>query len=246
MRVFGLIGNPLKQSDSKVIFERKFKEEKIDDARFELFPIPFVEKITNLLQDYPELKGLAVTIPYKQQIIPFLTEISDEARSIGAVNCISISDKKLSGFNTDVFGFEQSLLSFIPSVNIRALVLGTGGASKAVQYILNKHAIPFKLVSRNSPDKSTITYKDLTEEMISSHKLIINSTPLGMTPSIETFPDIPYQFLSKEHFLYDLVYKPGETMFLQKGKEIGARIKNGYEMLELQAEKNWEIWNKNQ
>lgn len=243
MREFGLIGYPLTHSSSKKIFEAKFERENLFDCRFHLFPIKDASEIFSLINTYIYLKGLAITIPHKQAVIPLLDDISGEAKQIGAVNCIKIRDGKLSGFNTDVIGFEKSFLPLLPPGSNKALVLGTGGASKAVQFVLQKMKIDYLLVSRNTHNETTINYTDLTEDLIQKYPVIVNATPSGMTPSDHEFPSIPYQFLTKENYLYDLVYKPAKTLFLAKGEEQGAIIKNGEEMLQIQAEENWRIWN---
>jgi shikimate dehydrogenase len=242
MKQFGIIGYPLLFSFSKNYFEEKFAKENLQDCSFELFPIENVELFTEIIASNKNLQGLAVTIPHKQAVMPLLTHISDAATAIGAVNCIKIFDGKTIGYNTDVIGFEKSLLPLLQSHHTKALVLGTGGASKAVQYVLKKLYIPFLLVSRNKTD-NTITYENISAEIIQTHTLIINTTPLGMTPNEEGFADIPYHLISSKHLLYDLIYKPEKTLFLQKGEEQGCVIKNGFEMLILQAEENWEIWN---
>jgi shikimate dehydrogenase len=241
MKQFGLIGFPLTVSFSKNYFEEKFAKENLQDCSFELFPIEKIEAFTEIISNNKNLQGLAVTIPHKQTVMPLLTEISDAAKAIGAVNCIKITDGKTIGYNTDVIGFEKSLFPLLQPHHTKALVLGTGGASKAVQYVLKKLSIPFLLVSRTKTE-NTITYENISAEIIQSHTLIINTTPLGMTPNEEGFAEIPYELLTSKHLLYDLIYKPEKTLFLQKGEEQGAAIKNGFEMLILQAEENWRIW----
>jgi shikimate dehydrogenase len=241
MKQFGLIGYPLGHSFSKKYFEEKFVTENLHGCSFELFPIEKVETFREIIFQHKNLQGLAITIPHKEAIMPLLSEISDAAKAIGAVNCIKIIDGKTTGYNTDVIGFEKSLLPLLQPHHTKALVLGTGGASKAVQYVLKKLSIPFLLVSRNKTD-NTITYENISAEIIQTHTLIINSTPLGMTPNEEGFADIPYHLLSAKHLLYDLIYKPEKTLFLQKGESQGCNIKNGFEMLILQAEENWKIW----
>ncbi len=242
MKQFGLIGYPLGHSFSKKYFEEKFAKENLQDCSFELYSIENVEAFKEIISTNKSLKGLAVTIPHKETVMPLLTEISDAAIKIGAVNCIKIVEGKTIGYNTDVIGFEKSLLPLLQPHHTKALVLGTGGASKAVQYVLKKLYIPFLLVSRNKTD-DTITYDDISAEIIETHTLIINTTPLGMSPNESVYPNIPYAYLSSKHLMYDLIYKPDKTMFLQKGEEQGCVIKNGFEMLVLQAEENWEIWN---
>jgi shikimate dehydrogenase len=242
MKQFGLIGYPLGHSFSKKYFEEKFVTQNLQGCSFELFPIEKVEDFTEIISNNKNLQGLAVTIPHKETVMPLLTEISDAAKVIGAVNCIKITDGKTIGYNTDVIGFEKSLLPLLQQHHTKALVLGTGGASKAVQYVLKKLTIPFLLVSRNKSD-DTITYENISAEIMQTHTLIINTTPLGMTPNEEGFVDIPYRLLTSKHLMYDLIYKPEKTLFLQKGEAQGCTIKNGFEMLILQAEANWGIWN---
>ncbi len=242
MKQYGLIGYPLGHSFSKKYFEEKFKREHLQDCSFELFSIKKVEELKKIIASNQNLKGLAVTIPYKEAVMTLLTEISDTAKEIGAVNCIKIIDEKTIGYNTDVIGFEKSLLPLLKPHHTKALVLGTGGASKAVQYVLKKLNIYFLLVSRIKTN-ATITYENISSEIIQTHTLIINTTPLGMTPNEEDFADIPYYLLTPKHLLYDLIYKPEKTLFLQKGEEHGSEIKNGFEMLILQAEENYKLWN---
>lgn len=242
MKQYGLIGYPLGHSLSKKYFEEKFAKEHLQDCSFELFPIEKIEVFKEIIDSNQNLKGLAVTIPYKEVVLTLLTEISDAAKEIGAVNCIKIIDKKTIGYNTDVIGFEKSLLPLLKPHHTKALVLGTGGASKAVQFVLKKLNICFLLVSRIKANAS-VTYESISPEIIQTHTLIINTTPLGMTPNEEGFADIPYYLLTPKHLLYDLIYKPEKTLFLQKGEEQGSVIKNGFEMLILQAEENWKFWN---
>ena len=244
MRKFGLIGFPLTHSFSRKYFTRKFQDESISDAVYELYELPDLTKLPELIAQNPELKGLSVTIPHKQNVIPLLDELDEAAAKIGAVNTINISGGKLKGFNTDVIGFRDSLQNFLPSnFSSNALILGTGGASKAVRAALEELQIPYQFVSR-SAQTSDLTYKDLTAEIIGNHQLIINTTPLGTFPEVATCPEIPYAFLTPQHYLFDLVYNPEETLFMKKGRAKGAKTKNGYEMLVLQAEAAWQIWNR--
>ncbi|OFX42663.1 MAG: shikimate dehydrogenase [Bacteroidetes bacterium GWA2_30_7] len=246
MKLYGLIGYPLEHSFSKKYFTKKFNTENLKDCSFELFSIDNINKINNLILSNPDLKGFSVTIPYKEQIIPFLTELDITASEIGAVNSVKIIRQKknidLIGYNTDTFGFTESLKPLVQNFNSSALILGTGGAAKAVEYSLRKLNIGFQLVSRTKSNKS-ITYNDLTENIINSHKLIINTTPLGMFPKIEECPLLPYNALTNKHILFDLTYNPEITTFLKKGIEKNSIIKNGLEMLHIQAEKSWDIWN---
>jgi shikimate dehydrogenase len=243
MRLFGLIGFPLGHSFSKKYFEEKFVKENLKDCLFELFPLKEIEDFKKLIENNINLHGLAVTIPYKETVIPYLTDISAAAKEIGAVNCIKFNDVNTVGFNTDVVGFEKSLTPLLKPHHTTALVLGTGGASKAVQFVLKKLGVNFLLVSRNSlAEKNIISYNDIDENIMEQCSIIINCTPLGMSPNENQFPNLPYQFITAKHLLYDLIYKPEKTMFLKKGEEHGATIKNGFEMLVLQAEENLKIW----
>ena len=243
MNVYGLIGNPLEHSFSKQYFTEKFEKENLEDCRFELFPLKDITELTALLSSQFELKGLAVTIPYKESVMPFLTTVEKEAAVIGAVNCIKISAGILTGYNTDYIGFERSLLPLLHSRHTKALILGSGGSSKAVQYVLRKLGIEFLIVSRSASTKNEfIQYDVIDEKMMQQYPLIINCTPVGMFPNENNKPAIPYQYINKNHLLFDLIYKPAETKFLQLGKGQGATVKNGYEMLIIQAEENWKIW----
>jgi shikimate dehydrogenase len=242
MRQFGLIGYPLSHSFSKGYFTEKFLKEGIDDCHYDIFPLESIEDFVALCEQHKNLVGLNVTIPYKEKIIPFLDELNNEAAAIGAVNTIKFINGKKNGYNTDCYGFEMSLKPLLKPYHTNALILGTGGASKAVEYVLKKLGISFQYVSRNKT-ANTINYDVLDERIIHHSKLIINSTPLGMYPNIENSPDISYDFITDKHLLYDLIYNPEETQFLKEGKQRGAQTKNGLEMLYLQAEKSWEIWN---
>ena len=244
MRTFGLIGYPLSHSFSQKYFTEKFEKENISDCEFRNFPLENLDDFSQLLKNNSALCGLSVTIPYKQRIIKYLAEVDDVAKQVGAVNCIRVGNK-LSGHNTDVFGFEKSLTPLLKPHHRNALILGTGGAANAVAFVLRKLSIKFLFVTRSRMvESNSITYEALTPEVFSEHTLIINTTPLGMFPNVNECPPIPYELLSGKHLLYDLVYNPEETLFLRKGKEKGAQIKNGLEMLHLQAEKAWEIWNR--
>lgn len=238
---YGLIGYPLTHSFSPEWFSEKFAAEDID-ATYKAYPLENIGSINDLLANYP-LKGLNVTIPYKTGVIDFLDTLSPEVKVIGAVNCIDIRHGKRIGYNTDIIGFEQSLTPLLQAHHTKALVLGTGGAAKAVNYVLDKLGIERTSVSRNKSE-SNYTYEELTEDIIKTHTLIINTTPLGMSPNEDDAPPIPYDHLTQDHLLYDLIYNPGETKFLRLGKAQGAITRNGYEMLVLQAEASWEIWNK--
>jgi len=242
MKQYGLIGYPLSHSFSKGYFAEKFLKENITDANYDVFPLEKIEDFTALYQNKENLIGLNVTIPYKQQVIPFLDELDETSANIGAVNTVKFTQGKRIGYNTDAYGFEMSLKPMLQSHHTNALILGTGGASKAVEYVLKKLGISFQYVSRNKSDH-TISYEQLDEFIIHNSKLIINCTPIGMYPNVDVAPNIPYNAISEKHLLYDLVYNPEETLFLKKGKEKGAQTKNGLEMLYLQAERSWEIWN---
>ena len=216
----------------------------MNDCVFEAFPIPSIDQFPQLLKDNPGLKGLSVTIPYKEQVMQFVTELSDEVKAIGATNSIKISGDKLIAYNTDITGFEKSFIEFIKPSHKKALILGSGGASKAVQYVFEKMGIDFIIVSRTKDtSKNIIDYTMLNADMLSRYTIIVNTSPVGMSPNENVCPDIPYHLLTPGHYLYDLVYKPAVTLFLQKGKEVGATVKNGYDMLLLQAEASWKIWN---
>lgn len=244
-RLFGLIGYPLSHSFSKKFFGEKFKREEIAGCHYELFPLEQITDLPKLLKEYPNLIGLNVTIPYKEQVIPYLDSLDEGAAAVGAVNTIKIKDGELRGYNTDVYGFKQSLLNAFSISNVHpeaALVLGTGGAAKAVAFVLEELNLPFRYVSRKDKD-GAISYEQLDAKIMTTHTLIINTTPLGMAPNIGTFPDIPYHYMNDAHLAYDLVYNPEETAFLAKAKERGAGICGGLEMLHLQAIKAWSIWN---
>ena len=242
MKLYGLLGQSLTHSFSKNYFQEKFTKNGIQNVEYQNFEIPRINDFTEILRKNKSLAGLNVTFPYKELIMPFLDEISPEAQMIGAVNTIQIKDGKSIGYNTDFLGFEQSLLSFLQGNIKRALVLGTGGASKAVCFALKRLGITYQLVSRRKMEW-TLSYDQMISELIFPNTLIINCTPVGTFPKTEQKPPIPYHFLKKTHFLYDLVYNPEETTFLQLGKQKGCKIKNGFEMLVLQAEASWEIWN---
>jgi|TARA_B110000037_G_scaffold82591_1_gene98325 shikimate dehydrogenase len=241
----GLIGKNISYSFSSGYFLDKFKKMNITELTYKNFDIPAVEEFPFLVYHREEeFKGFNVTIPYKQSIIKYLSELDADAAKIGAVNTIKVTEKnELIGYNTDIYGFENSLKPLLKEYHSKALILGTGGASKAVVFVLNKLNISYKIVSRNPSSENEISYVDLSEEIMTSHKLIINSSPVGTHPNIKECPKIPYEYISDTHYLFDLIYNPEVTMFLQKGKNAGAAIKNGLEMLELQAEKSWEIWN---
>jgi shikimate dehydrogenase len=241
MRRFGLIGKKLGHSFSKRYFSEKFEREGIADAAYELYELPEITDFPALLVREPELVGLNVTVPYKEAIIPYLDELDESAAKIGAVNTIKIAAGKLKGFNTDFIGFRDTLVRFYPAEG-RALVLGTGGAAKAVWAALESLGIAYSSVSRN-PRENELAYTAITPEVLQAYSLIINTTPLGMAPNMDSAPAIPYEALSSRHFLYDLVYNPEQTLFLQKGAAAGAKAINGLPMLYAQADAAWQIWN---
>ncbi len=242
MKQYGLIGYPLTHSFSKNYFTQKFEKENLAECRYDSFSIPTVDELGNIIKGNPELRGLNVTIPYKELVITFLDEKTELVKKIKACNCISIKNGKLIGYNTDAPAFEFSLKEKLQSHHKKALILGTGGAAKAVEYSLRHLGILYKYVSRK-PSAKSYSYEQLTEEVMKEYLLIINTSPLGMHPNIIEAPQIPYQALTPRHYLFDLIYNPAKTLFLQKGEEQGAAIKNGYEMLVLQAEESWKIWN---
>lgn len=243
MRKFGLIGYPLGHSFSGKYFREKFNRESIEDCVYSNYEIPSISALSDILKD-PELNGLNVTIPYKELVISFLHKKDQVVEEIAACNCIKILNGELTGYNTDVVGFENSLKEKLTRTDKRALILGTGGSSKAVAWVLNKAGIEYLFVTRNKPlNGSWITYEELSREILELHSLIINTTPLGMHPKTEAYPPIPYQWIGQGHYLFDLVYNPSKTLFLEKGELAGARTKNGADMLALQAEASWGIWN---
>lgn len=241
---FGIIGKNISYSFSRKYFLEKFKKMGLDNYKYDNFDIPEIEEFPFLLYHREdEFRGLNVTIPYKEAIIKYLDEVESEAQKIGAVNTIKVTDdNRLIGFNTDVYGFQKSIEPLLKSHHKKALILGTGGASKAIAFALNKLNIAYKFVSR-SENENRLAYEMLDAEIMAEYSIIVNCTPVGTHPNVEDAPAIPYQYLSEKHLLYDLIYNPAETKFLKEGKKQGASIKNGLEMLELQAEKSWEIWN---
>ena len=243
MKKYGLIGKNISYSFSEKYFSEKFAREGISDCSYRIFDIQDIENVKDILAD-SDICGLNVTIPYKVEIMSLLDEISDEARQKGAVNTVKVSpDGHLSGYNSDVYGFRQALAPFLESRHQRALILGTGGASKAVAYVLNGLGIDYFFVSREKRGESRfLTYSELTQAHVKSCPLIVNTTPLGTFPRTDTCPDIPYGSLGPDNLLFDLVYNPQETLFMKKGRENGASVSNGLTMLALQAEKSWELW----
>ncbi len=241
MRKFGLIGLPLTHSFSKQFFTEKFEKEQITDCQYENYPLEKIEDLPALLAANRDIVGLNVTIPYKREVMPFLTDVAPAVKKTGACNCIRIDGKKRVGYNTDVIGFHLSLMPHLRVQHQRALILGTGGASAAVEFVLEQIAMPYILVSRN-PGTNSIGYDQLNEDLMESHTLIVNTTPLGTFPVVETYPPIPYEYVTDQHFLYDMVYNPAETIFLQRGREKGATVLNGMDMLIGQANASWDIW----
>ncbi|MDR2910944.1 MAG: shikimate dehydrogenase [Bacteroidales bacterium] len=248
MKKYGLVGYPLTHSFSKRFFTEKFETEQIDST-YDNFEIDSIEKFCEIIINNPEIKGLNVTIPYKEQVIRFLDYLDDSAREIGAVNTIKIirsgSGVKLKGFNTDALGFDKSLKQLLKNYHKKALILGTGGASKALKYVLKNLGVEYISASIEELNENEIRYSDIDSKMIAERLLIINATPLGTYPKTETFPAIPYEYITDRHLLFDLVYNPELTLFMKKGMVNGATVKNGYEMLLEQALKAYEIWNDN-
>ena len=250
MRQFGLIGYPLSHSFSQKFFTEKFLQENIVNASYHNFPIPSMESFAGLWKENPNLEGLNVTIPYKKEVIPFLQHSSAVVQEIHACNCIRKFNNELYGYNTDVIGFEKSLLPFLKPHHTHALILGTGGAAAAVQWVLQKLNIQFQIVSRkanaieaNTEMKSIISYDQLNKSLVEAHTLIINTSPVGMYPNSNEAPPIAYEGITVQHHLYDLVYNPTETLFMKNGLEKGASVQNGLAMLHIQAEESWAIWN---
>ena len=237
MKTYGLIGENLSHSFSQKYFQQKFFKEGVKDCQYLNFELNDISTLRKLVQKN-DIKGLNITIPYKEKVIPFLDEITRQADKIGAVNTIQIKGNKLIGHNTDIFGFEQSITPLLNGRNT-AIILGNGGASKAIQFVLIKKNINFKVFSR----KLKLKFSDITEEIIRKNEIIINATPLGMHPNSNTFANLPYNTINTKHLLYDLVYNPEESKFLKKGRRMGAQIKNGIQMLNLQAKESWKIWN---
>jgi shikimate dehydrogenase len=247
MKIYGLIGYPLSHSFSAKYFNDKFQSEKIGDCLYLNFPIGTIEELTQLLSENSNLKGLNVTIPYKEEVIKYLDKIDDTARSIGAVNTIKISRTKesikLSGYNTDAYGFEQSILPHLKGIHKKAIILGTGGASKAIAYVFDRLQIKYIFVSRNPRMDNHISYPSLNSRLMDEYRIIVNTSPVGTYPDVDKCPDIPYEYITGNHLVYDLIYNPEISMLLDKASERGARVVNGLLMLHLQAEKAWEIWN---
>jgi shikimate dehydrogenase len=245
MKKLGLIGFPLTHSFSQKYFNNKFSKENIIEFQYMNFQIQSIDQLKDVLIQNPELTGLNVTVPYKREVISFLDDMDPLALETGTVNTIKITKKKdnfyLKGYNTDIIGFEKSLMPLLKEQHKNALILGTGGAATAVAFVLKKLNIDYKFVSRKK-EKKALHYSELTEDKIRKNKLIINATPVGTFPRTEEYPEIPYFAITSEHLLYDLIYNPAETQFLRKGKKREATVKNGLQMLEIQAEEAWKIW----
>jgi shikimate dehydrogenase len=243
MSEYGLIGKNLSHSFSKTYFQKKFEGLGLDYLEYSNFELNDISEIKTVLSKNPLLRGFNVTIPYKESILPFLDELSPEARGIAAVNCVKISNGRLIGHNTDAYGFASSIKPFLEPQHSRALVLGTGGASKAIVFVLRRLNVEVFYASTSKKRQGTFPYEALNERLFNACKFIINTTPVGMFPNVNECPNIPYECLSSQHLVYDLIYNPEETLFLKKAKEQGATTINGLSMLQLQAEKSWEIWN---
>lgn len=241
MDKYGIIGYPLGHSFSRAFFTEKFQREHID-AEYVNFEIPSADMLPGIVQANPNLRGLNVTLPHKEAVIPMLDELSDEAKEIGAVNVIRVRDGRLKGFNSDIIGFMDSIRPLLYPWHQHALVLGTGGASRAIRVGLQRLGIEWTYVSR-TPAPGRLTYSELTPQLMEHYQVIVNCSPVGMFPHVDACPDIPYQLLTDRHLLYDLVYNPQETLFLKRGAERGAAVKNGLEMLHLQALASWRFWN---
>ena len=239
---FGLIGKNIAYSFSRAYFSKKFERLKLEDHSYENFDLNSIEEFPEIIDNESLLRGLNVTIPYKEVVIPFLDRLDPKAEEIGAVNTIEFREGKLIGHNTDIYGFEMALAPLLIPADKHALILGTGGASKAVAYVLAKLGLEFKLVSRK-PKEGQLKYDDLNEDLINKYTVVINTSPLGTYPDTDKKPDIPYSFVTSDHLLFDLIYNPEKTAFMKEGIALGARVSNGQKMLELQAEKAWEIWN---
>jgi shikimate dehydrogenase len=242
MRRFGLIGKNISYSFSPGYFREKFDRLGLRDCRYEIFDLAEIAELPALLNRFPDLEGLNVTIPYKESVIPYLDHLDEQAGEIGAVNTLCIRAGRLEGFNTDVIGFRETLLPLLTQTDRAALILGTGGASKAVAYGLGQLDIHYRFVSRK-PGNSHLTYSDLNAKVLKEFQILVNCTPLGTYPEVDKAPPLPYEALGSSHLLYDLIYNPSRTTFLKRGLKQGARIKNGLDMLGFQAEASWNIWN---
>jgi shikimate dehydrogenase len=241
-KLYGLIGFPLGHSFSEKYFTTKFEKEGVTDAQYKLFPIESINDLQQVIKHHPDLIGLNVTIPYKKAILKFATHLSEDVKNIGAANTLKLTSSQIIAYNTDITGFERSLVPQLQSFHKKALILGTGGASTAIQFVFKKLGIEFLLVSRTRSGDQ-INYEDLNEEIMNAHLIVINTTPLGTFPDEQSFPPIPYSHITQRHYCFDLVYNPIKTVFLTNAEKKGAIIKNGYDMLVIQAEESWKIWN---
>lgn len=243
MKIYGLVGYPLGHSFSQKYFSEKFLVENITDCQYQNFELKDLDKEIPRLKILSNLYGLNVTIPYKTQIISYLDELTDECREMNACNCIKINNGKWIGYNTDVTGFEKSFLPHLKSYHKKALILGTGGASKAVAFVLKKLGIEFLMVTRNKEKSSSeINYDDISEKVLADCNIVINTTPVGMFPNVDAYPMLPYEYITDQFYFFDLIYNPAKTLFLSKAEEKGAVIENGEKMLIIQAEESWKIW----
>ena len=243
MKIYGLVGYPLGHSFSQKYFSEKFLAENITDCQYQNFELKDLDKEIPRLKILSNLYGLNVTIPYKTQIISYLDELTEEGREMNACNCIKISNGKWIGYNTDVTGFEKSFLPHLKSYHKKALILGTGGASKAVAFVLKKLGIEFLMVTRNNEKSSSeINYDDISEKVLADFNIVINTTPVGMYPNADAYPMLPYEYITDQFYFFDLIYNPAKTLFLSKAEEKGAVIENGEKMLIIQAEESWKIW----
>lgn len=240
---FGLIGKGISYSFSKGYFKDKFEHLELPHHSYENFDLQEIKELEKILEEQKDLKGLNVTIPYKEEVIPFLDHLSKKAKKIGAVNTLHFTKKGLKGYNTDIYGFKKSIKPLLQKHHTKALILGTGGASKAIAFVFDELDIAYKFVSRN-PKKKQFSYDALNAKKLAKFTIIVNCTPRGTHPNITQKPAIPYECIGSKHLLFDLIYNPEKTAFLQEGETRGASICNGYKMLELQAEKAWEIWNR--
>lgn len=244
MRIYGLIGKTLHHSFSRRYFTEKFRSDEIEDAQYLNFELKDISAELPSLKNNPDIKGLNVTIPYKTEIIPFLDELTKECREINACNCIKIKEGKWIGFNTDVIGFEKSFAPFLEYYHKKALILGTGGASNSVAFVLKKLNIEYVKVSRSEKQTpSVISYDDITAELLKEFTVVINTTPVGTSPNVDEYPKLPYEVITSQHYFFDLIYNPAKTLFLSLAEKQGAFIENGEKMLSIQAEESWEIWN---
>ncbi|MEE9364869.1 MAG: shikimate dehydrogenase [Cellulophaga sp.] len=241
-RKYGLVGKNISYSFSKTYFTEKFLDNNLDQCSYQNFDLQDIQEFQNLAKNTKDLKGVNITTPYKESVIPFLDTLEKNAAKIGAINTVKFTSNGLIGYNTDVYGFQKSIEPFLNKHHTKALILGTGGASKAVAFVFNELKIDFKYVSR-TPKKDGLMYDDLNKTILSEYAIIVNCTPLGTFPNIENKPTIPYEHIETQHLLFDLIYNPEKTAFLKEGENRGATIVNGLRMLQLQAEKAWEIWN---